>query len=217
LCAVIDFVRVVSIFDLKLAGDFAFFTNLVNEQETKDRDIELLRRIAAGDRGAFAEFYDLYSALMFSVASKILNNAGEAEDVLQEVFLQIWEKAGRFDPKLGKASSWAAILVRNKAIDRIRASQRRTRLAEASGLEQNIANETTETANEAVHGHEKAKLIQSAMVELPGEQRRAIELAYFSGLTQNEISEKLNEPLGTVKARIRRGLLKLRDQLEGVL
>ncbi len=216
-CAQNNFVRVVPIFDVRSASRFLFLPKLVNEQETKDRDIELLRRIATGDRGAFAEFYDLYSSLMFSVAYKILNNASEAEDVLQEVFLQIWEKAGKFDPKLGKAASWAAILVRNKAIDRIRASQRRTRLAEEAGVEQTIAGEMIETANESIHGHEKAKLIQSAMVELPTEQRRAIELAYFSGLTQNEISEKLKEPLGTVKARIRRGLLKLRDQLEGLL
>jgi RNA polymerase sigma-70 factor, ECF subfamily len=177
----------------------------------------LLRRIGIGDRAAFAEFYDRNSRLMFSVASKILNDAGEAEDVLQETFVQIWEKARKFDPKLGKPSSWVAIMVRNKAIDRIRASQRRSRLAEESGAEFAIASEVNDTANEAIHGHDKAKLIQSAIVELPMEQRHAIELAYFSGLTQDEISKKLNEPLGTIKARIRRGLLKLRDQLEGVL
>jgi RNA polymerase sigma-70 factor (ECF subfamily) len=212
-----DFVRVMSLFDARLNGALFFWTKPVNEQEPQDRDVELMRQIAAGDRAAFGEFYDRHSTLMFSVASKILNGAGEAEDVLQEVFAQIWEKAGRFDPKLGKASSWAAILVRNKAIDRIRASQRRTRLAEEAGVEQSIAAEVSDSANETIHGHEKAKLIQSAIVELPAEQRRAIELAYFSGLTQDEISKKLNEPLGTIKARIRRGLLKLRDQLEGLL
>ena len=212
-----DFVRVFSIFDTRPDGALLSLTQPVNEQAGQDRDTELRRQIAGGDRAAFAEFYDRNSTLMFSVASKILNNAGEAEDVLQEVFMQIWEKAGRFDPKLGKASSWAAILVRNRAIDRIRASQRRTRLAEEAGAEQAAAVEASDTANEAVHGRDKAKLIQSAIVELPVEQRRAIELAYFSGLTQDEISKKLNQPLGTIKARIRRGLLKLRDQLEGVL
>ena len=84
-------------------------------------------------------------------------------------------------------------------------------------MEFNLLAEADDTANEAVHGREHAKLIQSAIVGLPAEQRHAIELAYFSGLTQDEISKKLNEPLGTIKARIRRGLLKLRDQLEGVL
>jgi RNA polymerase sigma-70 factor (ECF subfamily) len=91
-------------------------------------------------------------------------------------------------------------------------------LAEESGAEFEIAsNDVAETANEAVYGHDKAKMIQSAMVELPVAQRQAIEMAYFSGLTQNEISDKLKTPLGTVKARIRRGLLTLRDQLEGIL
>lgn len=189
----------------------------MNEQESRDRDIELLRQIAAGDRSSFAEFYDRHSTLMFSVACKILNDSGEAEDVLQETFLQIWEKAAKFDPKLGKASSWAVILVRNKAIDRIRASQRRARLVEEAGVEQITIINVTDTANETVYGHEKANLINTAIVELPVEQRQAIELAYFSGLTQDEISKKLNQPLGTIKARIRRGLLKLRDQLEGFL
>jgi RNA polymerase sigma-70 factor, ECF subfamily len=195
----------------------SLFATWVNEQESQDRDIELLRQIAAGDRTSFAEFYDRHSALMFSVACKILNDSNEAEDVLQEAFMQIWEKAAKFDPKLGRASSWAVILVRNKAIDRIRASQRRTRLAEQAGEEQGSAARVDDTTNEAIYGHEKANLIQTAIVELPAEQRRAIELAYFSGLTQDEISKKLNEPLGTIKARIRRGLLKLRDQLEGLL
>ena len=188
----------------------------VNELENRERDTDLLRRIAAGDRAAFAEFYDLHSALMFSVAIKILHDPSEAEDVLQEAFLQVWEKARNFDPNLGKASTWAAILARNKAIDRLRASQRRHRLAEEAGAEF-ISDSDGGTVNHTVYGHETAKMIQSAVVELPDEQRRAIELAFFSGLTQNEIAEKLCQPLGTIKARIRRGLLKLRDQLEGLL
>ncbi len=189
----------------------------VNDPEDASLDADLLRRIGEGDRVAFAEFYDRHSALMYSVACKILNNSDEAEDVLQEACLQIWEKARAFDPKLGRVSSWAAILVRNRAIDRIRASQRRNRLADEAGAEIAITNEVSNLANEAVHGFDKAKIIQSAIGELPAEQRHAIELAYFSGLTQHEISQKLSEPLGTIKARIRRGLLKLRDQLEGRL
>jgi RNA polymerase sigma-70 factor, ECF subfamily len=212
-----DFVRVLPIFDLKLTGRHSFLTKPVNEQQTKNQDVALLRRIGAGDREAFAEFYDKYSALLFSIASKILNDAAEAEDVLQEAFMQIWEKAGNFDPNLGQPLGWAVTLVRNRAIDRIRASKRRNLLAEEAGVEFSLATHSSGSANEAVSGHEKAKLIHSAMVELPAEQRRAIELAFFSGLTQNEISETLKEPLGTVKARIRRGLLKLRDQLEGLL
>jgi RNA polymerase sigma-70 factor (ECF subfamily) len=217
LCVCSDLSSMARIFFAEQAVSLPNYFERVNETAASDLDGELLRRIAAGDREAFAEFYDRNSRLMFSVATRILNDAGEAEDVLQETFVQIWEKARKFDPKLGKPSSWVAIMVRNKAIDRIRASQRRSRLADEAGAEFAIASEVNDTANEAMHGHDKAKLIQSAIVELPVEQRYAIELAYFSGLTQDEISKKLNEPLGTIKARIRRGLLKLRDQLEGVL
>src|SRR5277367_5899219 len=212
-----DFVRDLPILDLQLTGRYSLLTNLVKEQETKHQDVALLRRIGARDRDAFAEFYDKYSTLLFSIASKILNDAAEAEDVLQETFMQIWEKAGNFDPRLGHPVGWAVTLVRNRAIDRIRASRRRNLLTEEAGVEFAAAADSPESANETVSGHEKAKLIHSAMVELPAEQRRAIELAFFSGLTQNEISESLHEPLGTIKARIRRGLLKLRDQLEGLL
>lgn len=194
-------------------------TKLVNNPEIQalERDAALLRQIAAGDRVAFAEFYDRHATLMFSVASKILNNATEAEDVLQETFLQIWEKAASFDARLGKASSWVVILVRNKSIDRVRASQRRSRLAEAAGVEFAVVAEVRDSANEQLHGHDKATLIRSAIGSLPADQRQAVELAFFSGLTQQEISEKISAPLGTVKARIRRGLLKMRDQLEGLL
>ena len=189
----------------------------VNETEATQKDIELLGRIAARDRTAFAEFYDRHSALMFSVASRILNDSAEAEDVLQETFVQLWEKAGNFDPRLGKPASWMATLTRNRAIDRIRASQRRSKLIEQAGAELAIAAEGRDSVNEQLFGPDKSRLIQGAISDLPAEQRRAIELAYFAGLTQAEISEKLNEPVGTIKARIRRGLLKLRDQLEGLV
>jgi RNA polymerase sigma-70 factor (ECF subfamily) len=216
LCAQVNFVPVLRVFTARPAGRSWCLTKSLNQPECQDRDVELLRQIAGGDRAAFAEFYDRHSTLMFSVATRILNDPAEAQDVLQEAFLQIWEKAAKFDPKLGKASSWAAILARNKAIDRIRASQRRSRLAEEAGAAQAIAEDVADSVNESLVGPEQAQLIQSAILELPGEQRQAIELAYFSGLTQDEISKKLNTPLGTVKARIRRGLLKLRDQLEGL-
>lgn len=189
----------------------------MKEDEKRDKDAALLQRISAKDCSAFEEFYDEYSALLFSIASRILNDAGEAEEVFQEAFVQIWEKAGKFNPKLGTASSWAAMLVRNKAIDRIRASQRRMRLAKETWVEFAIREENDGLDDGAVHQHETAKMIRGALLELPREQYRAIELAYFSGLTQNEISEKLREPLGTIKARIRRGMLNLRDKLESVL
>jgi RNA polymerase sigma-70 factor (ECF subfamily) len=188
--------------------------NGVNEPGL-DNDVDLLREISAGDRSAFARFYDQYSKLLFSIAFKILNDAKESEDVLQEVFLQVWDKAAHYDPRLGKPVSWAVTLTRNKAIDHIRSSQRRSRLMEQAATEMTVLTGGAGTANESVRGRESADLISSAVADLPADQRKAIEMAFFSGLTQNEISETLKEPLGTIKARIRRGMLKLRDRLEG--
>jgi len=185
-------------------------------QPETNPDIELMRGISQGDRWAFACFYDQYSKLLFAVAFRILNDQKEAEDVLQEVFLQIWDKAGTYNPALGKPISWAVTLTRNKAIDYIRAHQRRTKLLEHAATDL-LANAPGGTANEAVHGRPNEELINSAVAELPAEQRRAIELAFFNGFTQHEISETLKEPLGTIKARIRRGMLRLRERLEGVV
>jgi RNA polymerase sigma-70 factor (ECF subfamily) len=218
-----EFVRIFRFFAKRPAGYVAIVTKPASEQEIPDqrtdqeRDMALFRRIVARDRTAFADFYDRHSTRLYSIAHHILNNADEAQDVLQDVCMQIWEKAATFDPKLGAPSVWAGALVRNKAIDRVRASQRRGRLVEAAAAESALSTEAVDSANESVHGHEKATLIRTAIVELPSEQRHAIELAFFSGLTQAEISEKLCQPLGTIKARIRRGLLKLRERLEGVL
>jgi len=182
-----------------------------------ERDVELLRRIGDGDRLAFGRFYDHHSGLLFSIAVKILNDAGEAEDVLQEVFMQIWDKADSYNPVLGKPTSWLVTLARNRAIDRIRASQRRSRLLEQAAEEASVITDDSPSANETMYGKENAERIQSLMSELPADQKRAIELAFFSGLTQEEISKTLREPLGTVKARIRRGMLKLREKLEGFI
>jgi RNA polymerase sigma-70 factor (ECF subfamily) len=180
-----------------------------------ERDIELLRRIGDGDLKAFASFYDQYSGLLFSIAVKVLNDAKEAEDVLQEVFMQIWHKADAYNPLLGKPASWAVTLTRNKAIDCIRASQRRSKLMEQATVEANVSPDLSPSANEKLHGKENAERIRSVVAALPPDQRRAIELAFFTGLTQDEISKTLQEPLGTIKARIRRGMLQLREKLEG--
>lgn len=191
-------------------------TYSVNEAADHNADIELLQRIARGDRDAFSRFYDLYSNVLFSIAFRVLNDQKEAEDVLQESFLQIWEKAPTYKPQAGKPFSWALTITRNKAIDRIRFLQRQSRLVESATNQAEPAAEVV-TVRESVFGREKAELIRLALTGLPSDQKQAIELAFFSGLTQHEISAALREPLGTVKTRIRRGMLKLRDSLEGLL
>jgi RNA polymerase sigma-70 factor (ECF subfamily) len=177
-------------------------------------DTEVIRRIQAGDRKAFLQFYDRYVSLLLSVAARVLGERREAEDVVQEVFTQIWRKSSGYDPALGSLSSWVVTLARNKAIDRIRASTRRRRLLEEVALSADaLGPEPPASANDSLYGRERAQRIRTALADLAAEQRQVIELAFFAGLTQSEIASRLDQPLGTVKARIRRGMLRLREQL----
>lgn len=181
---------------------------------TQGDDSALIERIRKGDRGAFMVFYDRFSALLFSIAARVLSDRKEAEDILQEVMLAIWNKSGAYDPALGSLSSWAVVLTRNRALDRLRARTRRLRLIEEVALMAEDPQEgTTASAGEVVHGQERAEQLRTAMKDLPSEQRMAIELAFFTGMSQSDIAARLRQPLGTVKARIRRGMLRLREQL----
>ncbi len=179
-----------------------------------EAEIALLRRVATGDRRAFDELYDRFSGMLFSTAYRVLNNQQAAEDVLQDVFVQIWEKAPLYDPSRGKPMTWAVTLTRNKAIDRLRSTQRRSRLQDDVQRESETFEQFDDRSSfDAVVSGETGKLVREALQKLSPDQREAIELAFFSSLTQNEIAERLGEPLGTVKARIRRGMMKLRDVL----
>lgn len=180
----------------------------------EESQVLLLRRIAAHDRQALAEFYDQIAGPLFSTATRILGDAHEAEEVVQDVFLQIWEKAATFDAVLGSPFHWAMRITRNRSIDRLRSRQRRTKLA--AQFQENF--EITKDGPAAVElGEEAVVQIRSTVGNLPADQRRVIEMAFFGGLTHVEIAETLGEPLGTVKARIRRGMLKLRESLQGYL
>lgn len=174
-------------------------------------EAKLIRRIGEGDRKAFEEFYDQFGGVVYSTAFKVLNDLRDAEDVAQEVFVMIWEKAKMYDPTRGKPLTWVVTMTRNKSIDKLRSLQRRFRLRDE--LEEEAASEdfTSDRAPiDEVESSERGKIIRSAVMKLSKEQRQVIEMAYFSGLTQNEIADHLREPLGTVKARIRRGMIKLR-------
>jgi len=176
-------------------------------------DVELLRRIADGDAGALSAFYDQHASLLFGLAHRILNDLKEAEDVLQEVLLQIWTKSATYDPAQGRPLAWVLTLTRHKAIDRLRATERRrARLLEPTD-ELPDCPAPGASAPELAGTNEQGEVVRQALATLPVPQRRAIELAFFDGLTQTEVAAALNEPLGTVKARIRRGMLKLRDEL----
>jgi len=184
------------------------------ESTAEELQVELLQRVAQRDLQALSEFYDQTARPLFSVALRILGSHDEAEEVIQDVFVQIWEKAPTFDELLGSAFQWALSITRHRAIDRLRSRQRRARLVE--DLLQTGAAVPAETAmpDAEAAGGESASAVRAALVSLPSDQRHAIELAFFAGLTHPEIAEMLHEPLGTIKARIRRGLLKLREALE---
>lgn len=174
-----------------------------------DDDAELLARIAGGEAEAFAAFYDRHSALLFGMACRMLGDVHEAEDVLQDAAVLLWERAPLYNPMYGKPLSWAVTLLRNKAVDRIRAAKRKSSLHEAAAAEPDPA------AADPAPGlpSETASTLRKALAELPDQQRQAINLAFFDGLTQQEIADRIGAPLGTVKARIRRGMLTLRDVL----
>ena len=142
----------------------------------------------------------------------MLNNREAAEDVLQDVFIQIWEKAPLYDPARGKPMTWAVTLTRNKSIDRLRSTQRRNRLQDDVEREAQTFEQFDDRSSfDAVAQGETGALVREAIGKLSKDQREAIELAFFSSMTQTEIAERLKVPLGTVKARIRRGMMRMRD------
>lgn len=181
------------------------------EKTDSSEEIELIQRIGDGDRASFEQFYERYNGVLFSTAFRVLNDPTDAEDVTQEVFIMIWNKAGLYDPSRGKPLTWAVTMTRNKAIDKLRSLQRRFRLKEEAGKELGASEMVHERQPiDDVDSAEQAVLIRNAVNKLSAEQREVIEMAYFKGLTQNEIADRLKEPLGTIKARIRRGMLKLK-------
>lgn len=178
-------------------------------------DADLLLRTGQGDGESLQQLYRRFSGVLFSTAFRVLNNAKDAEDVVQEAFVQIWDKASLYDVRRGKPLTWAMTLTRNKAIDRLRRVQRRARLQEDIASEAAVWEHTVEhDSSDLAAAHDTHKIVRSAVIQLSPDQRRAIELAFFSGLTQHEVARQLGEPLGTVKARIRRGMQKLRSNIE---
>jgi RNA polymerase sigma-70 factor (ECF subfamily) len=187
-----------------------------NAPEHDDRTIELdlLARIAQRERAAFEELYTRYSNILYATAMKFLKQDADARDVVQDVFIQIWDKAKLYDPAKGKPLTWALTLTRNRSIDRIRAIQRRSRLRDDFEKESTVDESTgVREALSEVDASEKGQILRDAVSQLSRQQRKVIELAFFGGLTQSEVAEKLGEPLGTVKARARRGLMKLKEIL----
>lgn len=175
-------------------------------------DVELLKAVAHKDEAALARLYDRYRLILFGLIVRIIKNREEAEDVLQEVFLQVWKRATDFDEQRGRVFTWLVTLARSRAIDRLRNLAARERVAIAGTRE---AAEEVSDAVADVFLSEQRRLVNAALAQLPEEQKHLLMLAYFDGLTQSEIAARTGVPLGTVKTRMRTGLIKLRDLLAG--
>jgi RNA polymerase sigma-70 factor, ECF subfamily len=168
-------------------------------------DEELVEAVAQADEDALGELYDRFGRVAYGLAYKILQDAALAEDAVQEAFLQIWRGAGSYRPERAKASTWLLTFVHRRAVDLVRREQRRRTvqldpMPEPSGS----------AADEEVVARSRQEIVQDALNRLPAEQRQAIELAYYGGLTQSELAAQLDQPLGTIKSRMFTGLQRLR-------
>lgn len=179
-------------------------------------DQRLMGRVAAGDRDAFAALFDRHSPTVLGVLVRLLRDRDEAEEVLQEAFLQLWQEAARYRSDGASPRGWVLMLARSRAIDRLRSGRSRQQREERVAVE-----ETTLSAGAAppagparIEAAERRRTVGSALAGLPDEQRRCIELAYFEGLSHTQIAARLGAPLGTVKSRVLLGMRKLRAALE---
>ena len=177
-------------------------------------DIALLARIAGRDADALGELYDRHSRLLFSLIVRVLRDRGESEDVLQDVFVRIWDRADSYSPALGAPTAWLVRIARNRAIDRLRSRQVRAHVGQ-SYEDVPVAADPTPAGNpeQLARTAEHRRAIVAALDQLPPEHRTLIDAAYFDGFTQSELAERFNLPLGTVKTRIRTAMQTLRKTL----
>jgi RNA polymerase sigma-70 factor (ECF subfamily) len=173
---------------------------------TAVEDLGLLQQMQTGNQDAMATFFDRYSRMVYSVALRVLNDSGEAEDVMQEVLIQVWRNPGAFVAGRGSLGGWLLVVTRNRAVDKLR----RRKLSDP--IELFALPSSTNLAQEAERSFLMEK-IRAVMTGLPHEQKSALELSFFEGLSHSQIAEKTGEPLGTIKTRIRLALIAIRKEL----
>jgi RNA polymerase sigma-70 factor, ECF subfamily len=173
----------------------------------------LIERVQHGDQDAFAEIYDVVAPMVFTTVSRVLRDPAMSEEVTQEVFVEVWTHAARFDPEKASVSTWAVTIARRRAIDRVRKEQsQRNRVEHLAQRRPEVAPLTDEAAVTRMEGER----VERAIAELPPDQREIIELAFIEGLSHSTIAERLGLPLGTVKGRVRGGLQRLSGAIGGV-
>ena len=177
------------------------------QREGTTADLSIVTGLKTGDQGAMAELYDRYSSVVYAVALRVLGDTGAAEDVLQEVFLQLWRNPHAFDAARGNLASWLAVVTRNRAIDSLRKRRPET------NIENVVLSVAPDLAGEAERARAAAK-VRGVMGSMAPAQRGVLEMAYWEGMSHSEIAEKTGEPLGTIKTRIRAGLIILRKAFQ---
>jgi RNA polymerase sigma-70 factor (ECF subfamily) len=189
----------------------------VGASHAPDVDAHLLRRIEARDAAALAEFYDRWFPVVNCLITRIVKVPHDAEDVVEETFWQVWKQASRYEPARGSVQTWLLTMARSRALDRLRANRRMREDSiddsdGVSGTFATLAASANDPSLDAEHA-ERKRIVLAALATLPAEQRQALELGYFSGLSQSEIAERTGLPLGTIKTRMRIAMQKLRERL----
>ena len=191
-----------------------FWRNLLNRDRAACDEAQLIRQIVERDQAALGQLYDRYARAIYSLVFKMLNSVQEAEEVVLDVFSQVWRDAHRYDVERSRVDSWLFLIGRSRALDRLRKRQRQSKVVEAATIGARSANPYGVNApEEDLLIVERREQVISALAQLPKEQRQVIELAYFQGLSQSEIAQRTAMKLGTVKTRIRLGLSKLKGLL----
>ena len=180
----------------------------------EDADRLIVERMARGDGAALAELYDRHGRIVFSLAARILSDHGDAEDLTQDVFALAWRNAARYDPARGAVAAWLLVMTRTRAIDRLRGRRIRPAIASEDEVRRLEAiPDWAPSVEMIVADRQVTGRVRDALAVLPADQRQALELAYFEGLSHSEIGERTGTPLGTIKTRIRTGLMRLRQAM----
>jgi RNA polymerase sigma-70 factor (ECF subfamily) len=182
-------------------------------KRARSEEARLVRRIGAGEPEALSELYDRYSGMLLALARRVLHDSSDAEEVLQEVFLQVWNQAGRYDPARSSVSTWLVLITRSRSIDRLRNRRVVDKAVTAAQHEKPVTHTSPEGMGDVLM-LERRERLRTEMEALPAEQREVLELAFYRGLTQREIAETTGIPLGTVKTRTLLAMKKLRSALQ---
>ncbi|MBS1806773.1 MAG: sigma-70 family RNA polymerase sigma factor [Acidobacteria bacterium] len=177
---------------------------------------QLIRRLQARDQAAMNALYERYANVVYAVAIRIVGQTAEAEDVVVDCFWQVWQQAANYDTSRGQLRTWIVTIARSRALDRLRAMRRAPVVSVEDELLRVAEAKATDNPEQETWLSQQSAQIHRALATLPREQRQALALAYYRGLSQSEIAEQLGEPLGTIKTRIRLGMMKLREQLQSL-